>query len=378
MASVPVLTDGVATLRAHHDGDIDRCVEQSLDPLSRRWTMVPTHYTRDDARRFVREIMPGGWATGQEWGFAVEVGGEYAGTVSLRDRGERRAEIAYGSHPAVRGTGAMERALRLLLDWGFSPGGRELLAVHWWAMAGNWASRKLAWRLGFSVDGTVRSALTEPDRDGGESRLVDGWVGTLLREDARLPRHPWLDAPRIEGEGIRLRRGRVEDVERAYEACTDERTGYWLGDLPAPYTRESAEEHLTQRQPEDMARGTAVHWVVADPVTDALLGAVSLLGLDSSAGAEVGYWAHPDARGRGVMTEAVRLAVRHAFVPDEDGGLGLARVRLVAAVDNTASRRVALASGFTEAGMERLATRCRDGLHDAVVHDLLPADLHRS
>ena len=133
---VPTLTDGVVTLRAHREDDVERCWEQCQDPVSQAWTTVPIPYSRDDARRFVREAMPGGWTSDQEWGFAVEFEGRYAGTVSLRNRDERRAEIAYGSHPDVRGRGVAERALRLLLDWGFAPetgGGRDLETVIWWA-----------------------------------------------------------------------------------------------------------------------------------------------------------------------------------------------------------------------------------------------------
>src|SRR5699024_10330575 len=129
----------------HREEDITRCVEQCTDPMSVEWTSVPQPYTRDDAKRFIRHAMPGGWETGQEWGFAVEYDGRYAGTVSLRNRGERRAEIAYGFHPDARGTGSTERALRLLLRWGFGEG--ELRTVIWSAAEGNWASRKLAWRL---------------------------------------------------------------------------------------------------------------------------------------------------------------------------------------------------------------------------------------
>ena len=75
------------------------------------------------------------------------------------------------------------------------------------------------------------------------------------------------------------------------------------------------------------------------------------------------------------MTEALRLVARHAFVDVEDGGLGLHRLRLVAAYDNPASRRVAEQNGFRVVGTERSATLCRDGHHDAVVYDLLPGDL---
>jgi RimJ/RimL family protein N-acetyltransferase len=87
--------------------------------------------------------------------------------------------------------------------------------------------------------------------------------------------------------------------------------------------------------------------------------------------AEVGYWAHPDARGRGVMTEAVRLAVRHAFIAEADGGLGLHRLTGFAAVDNTASRRVLEAAGFVQFGTERQAILVRDGWHDCAGYELL-------
>jgi RimJ/RimL family protein N-acetyltransferase len=374
MTVVPTLTDSVVTLRAHHDDDIDGCLEQSTDALSQRWTRVPVPYSREDAKRFIRHAMPGGWLSDEEWGFAVEAVdadgiSRYAGTVSLRNEREGRAEIAYGAHPWARGTGLVERALRLLVEWGFAE--RELETIIWWAQVGNWASRKTAWRLGFSCDGTVRGWLDE--RDG----LVDGWVGTLSRTDERSPRNPWLDVPRINGNGVVLRRHQDSDAPRVLEACTDERTIYWLGLLPTPYTEADSERFVLTRN-EPMAQGTALHWMLADPESDTALGTVSLMGIGSHSGAEVGYWAHPDARGRGVMTEAVRLAVRHAFIDAADGGLGLDKLRLVSAVDNTASRRIAEANGFREVGIERGGTICRDGRHDVVIYDLLPGDLANS
>ncbi len=374
MQPVPTLSDGLVTLRAHREDDIPACLEQSVDPVSQRWTRVPVPYGLDDAQRFVRHAMPGGWATDQEWGFAVEAvdvegTARYAGTVSLRNQGGGRAEIAYGAHPWARGKGIVERALRLLLDWGFTE--LHLDAVIWWAEEGNWASRKTAWRLGFGCEGTVRGWLEE--RDG----LVDAWVGTLLRDDARAPRNAWYDVPRIVGNGTVLRVHRDEDAPRVQQACSDERTVRWLGLLPHPYTLSDAEAFLRTRS-EGMARGTAVHWIIADPETDDLLGAVSVMDIGSHSGAEIGYWAHPDARGRGVMSEAVRLVVRHCFIDAEDGGLGLDKLRLVSAVDNTASLRVAAANGFREVGTERAGTICRGGRHDAVIFDLVPGDLRES
>jgi RimJ/RimL family protein N-acetyltransferase len=366
---VPTLTDGVVTLRAPREDDVLGSWEQCQDPLSQQWTTVPIPYSLADARDWITRVIPGFWASGTEWHFVIEHAGQFAGTITLRPEvsvaAGGRAELAYGSHPRVRGTGAVERAARLLLDWGFAE--RSLTTVVWWANRGNWASRKLAWRLGFAIEGTARQYL--PHRD----ELRDAWLGTLLRDDERLPRHPWYDVPRITGSGIVLRRHRDGDVPRVLEACTDERTAYWLGGLPSPYTLETARRFVRDRS-EGMARGTDLHWMIADPETDAMLGTVSLMHLDQGA-AEVGYWAHPDARGRGVMTEAVRLAVRHAFIDTEDGGLGVERLTLYSAVDNAASVHVAEANGFRRTGLERQAISCRDGKHDMAGYDLLAGEL---
>jgi RimJ/RimL family protein N-acetyltransferase len=371
---VPTLTHDGVVLRAHRPADAEGSYEQCLDPLSRAWTTVPLEYTRTDAHRFVTEAMPGGWTSGTEWGFAVEAvddNGEhrYAGTISLRPEGERRAEVAYGSHPWVRGRGLMERALRLLLTWGFEEQGLE--TVIWWANRGNWASRKLAWRLGFTFEGAPRHWL--PQR--GELR--DAWVATLLAGDPRTPLTPWYDAPRIVGQRTVLRALERRDVPRIVEGCTDPETVRWLGQLPQPYTAREAEEFLENVQ-ERHATGTAVIWAVADPATDELVGTANLFDIRPGRDAETGYWVHPGARGHGVATEATRLMLRHAFVPVEDGGLGLDRVRAIAAEGNTASRRVLERAGMTHQGRERGvvlvegATPADAAIYDVVVGELAP------
>ncbi|HYF72381.1 MAG TPA: GNAT family N-acetyltransferase, partial [Nocardioides sp.] len=111
----PTLTDGIVTLRAHRPEDVRGTFEQCQDPSSQRWTTVPVPYSMEDARTFVEEVCPKAWADDSEWLFAIEYDGRFGGTVSLRNQGSGVAEIAYGSHPAIRGTGAVERALRLLL-----------------------------------------------------------------------------------------------------------------------------------------------------------------------------------------------------------------------------------------------------------------------
>ena len=358
--AVPTLTDGVVTIRAHRREDARRAFEQCADPLSQQWTRVPIPYSLTDAERFVTEAMPGGWETNEEWAFAIDVGGEFGGTVSLRNEGEGRAEIAYGAHPAIRGTGAVERALRLLLDWGFEA--MELETIIWWAHVGNWASRRVAWRLGFSFDGTVRH--WQPQR----AELHDGWVGTLLRGEAREPRTTWLDCPVLTGDGLVLRPFGETDAPRIVESCADERAQHWLTGLPTPYAEHDARTYVEQRTAE-LAAGEGATWAVTEPdVTgDVVLASVGYFDLAEGVAAEIGYWTHPGARGRGVMTRATRRVLAHCF-----DDLDLDRVRAVSAVDNPASRHVLEANGFVLAGVERGGTR--GGAADAAVYDLLAAE----
>lgn len=367
---VPVLTDGVVTLRAHRPEDADGVLEQCTDPVSQRWTTVPVPYSLDDARSFVTEQAASAWASGT-WMFAIEANDEsgprFCGTVELRDEGAHRAEIAYGAHPWARGRGIVVRALELLLAWGFED--RRIQTVIWWANRGNWASRRTAWWLGFTCDGTLERWL--PQR--GE--LLDAWVGVLHADERRTPRHPWLEAPRITGETVALRPFRpAADACRIVEACRDERTAYWLGQMPSPYTCADAEAYLESRMTQ-LATGSGVSWAVADPRTDDLIGSISLFDLKPGREGEIGYWTHPASRGRGVMTEACGLVVRHAFAAAAQGGLGLQRLMVFAAESNSASRRVIEANGFVQVGRERRGTRLRDGsLVDTACYDLLVDD----
>jgi RimJ/RimL family protein N-acetyltransferase len=355
----PTLTDGEVTLRAHRRDDVPRIVEQCRDPLSQTWTTVPVPYAESDAVEFVDETVPQGWAAGTEWPFALEVAGRFGGTVSLRAIGADRAEIAFGAHPDVRGTGAVERGVRLLLAWGF--GAQGLRTVVWRANRGNWASRRLAWRVGFSLDGTVRGYL--PQRGD----LLDGWVGTLLAGEPHEPRTAWLSDPTLEGERVRLRAFRAGDAPRVVEGLGDAQTQHWLAFVARSSGLVDAERYLEQVT-ERLASAHTVTWAVADRDDDRLLGAVGIYRLGEEP--ELGYWTHPEARGRGLTTEAGALALDHAF-----GALALPRVAAYAVSPNAASHRVLERLGFRSTGTRRAAARTGDGtVVDVVGYDLLAAE----
>lgn len=363
----PTLTDGVITLRGHHPGDVDAVLAQCSDPQMQRWTTVPVPYRRRDAEDYVRSRRAE-WEAGRFLAFAIEHAGTFAGTVDLRPDGQGAAFVGFGLGPWARGRGVMNRALRLALPWGFRA--LDLDVIHWWAVAGNWPSRRAAWAVGFRVEGLVRGLL--PDRGTRQ----DGWIGSLRNSDSLAPAHPWHTPPVLAAHQVRLRPHRQDDVPRLVEAATDPDTQRWLPALPGEYGPTDAAAHLEDVR-EQQASGHSLFWAVADPDDDVLCGEIGLFGLAStSRSGELGYWAHPQARRRGITTAAVRLAARHALLPQDDGGLGMARLVIRAAEQNLPSQRVARSAGFRRSGLDRCAEPMRDGtLADLIRFELTAADL---
>ncbi len=363
----PTLTDGVVRLRPHAAGDLEGVLAQCRDPLTQRWTRVPVPYERHDAAAWLASRRQE-WEQGRYLSLAVDADGVFCGSVDVRPDGQGGALLGYGLGPWARGRGLLDRALRLLLPWAFEA--LRLEVVHWEAVAGNWPSRRAAWRVGFRVEGTVRGWLAQ------RGVRYDAWVGSLRRGDLLEPAHPWLEVPRVEGTLVRLRPYRDADLPRAVEACSDPVTRHWLAQLPSPYTREDALARLEQMA-EDAAEGRSLCWAVAAAGDDRAVGEIALFGLGHPGrSCEVGYWTHPGERGRGFATEAVRLAARHALLPADVGGLGRARLVLRAAEGNTASRRVAERVGLRATGVDRGAELLGDGTTaDLVRFDLLAGEL---
>ncbi len=370
---VPVLSDGRVTLRAHRAEDVEAVLEQCRDPLSQQYTVVPVPYTRDDAVEFV-DSRPTAWESGTDWSFAVEsaVGAgpkRFVGSVGIGLQAPGIGEIGFLTSADARGLGLTTTAVRLVVDWAFADQG--LQTIIWRTVAGNIASWRVAWHNGFTFEATTRGTL--PQR--GEA--LSGWTATLLVTDSREPKTRWLSVPRLSDGRVVLRPVEGKDEKRYLETVHDRESDLWLADVPL--SRDSAS---FRRQVRDAglapSLGLAVQWAIADAVTDEYVGGLGMFGFQSldHLSAEVGYRSHPDARGRGYVSAALRLAVGHAFRPEAAGGYGLHRVSLGAGDGNVGSQVVARACGFTPTGRDRRCYRLSDGrVVDLLRFDLLRFDL---
>jgi RimJ/RimL family protein N-acetyltransferase len=368
----PVTLEGTAAggalrLRPHRRDDVAAIVEQCRDPGMVRWTRVPDPFERTHAVDFVERIQPQGWRDMTSLGWAVEHDGRFCGTLDLRLDASGGGDLGFGLGPWARGRGLLPAALLLALPWAFEH--LHLEVVRWQAIVGNWSSRRAVWKVGFRHEGIARSAFA------ARGRRHDVWQASLLAGEPMGPSSRWHEAPVLAGWLVRLRPWRESDATRVVEACSDPVSQHWLAGLPRPYRGEDALAYIRSRE-EEHAAGQGVHWCLADPGDDRCLGSVSLLEMVRFPEvAEVGYWAHPAARGRGVMSEAVRLVAGHALGDPAAGGLGLRRLVLQAAAGNLASQVVAERAGFVRVGRARAAERLGDGaLDDLVLFDRLPSD----
>jgi RimJ/RimL family protein N-acetyltransferase len=175
----------------------------------------------------------------------------------------------------------------------------------------------------------------------------------------------------LEGEGIRLRSWRHSDAEAIDEVRND--PVHWF---PAQALLTGATfEAWLERRLELMASGTGVDWAIADAATDRALGQMTVFARGATLtgdAAEIGYQLIPSARGKGIAKEACRLAIGHAFAPQDEGGLGLRRLTAETAADNVASNAVLRAVGFVDYGREHETDVLPDGsLEDGLHWELL-------
>jgi len=155
----------------------------------------------------------------------------------------------------------------------------------------------------------------------------------------------------LTGRSVALRPWRVGDEAYLRAAANDPLIRRWS---PLPLPAENAPSVVRARMAVSAEQPPA--WVITDATSGAAVGDVSFRWIYPWLRiATIGYVVLAPARGRGVASEAVRLASGYVL-----GSMGWPRLELHHAVDNAASCRVATRAGFVLEGTMRQAMRYAD------------------
>jgi len=145
--------DGVV-LREWRRADGPALVALVDDPENRRWLpKLPDPYTPDDADEYIagaRVALTDGTAVT----LAIVASGTVAGSIFLGVRNDRPGEIGYWVGAPARGRGVATAATRRLCDFGFASLGLRRIELN--AAVGNVASRRVAEKAGFDLEGVRR------------------------------------------------------------------------------------------------------------------------------------------------------------------------------------------------------------------------------
>lgn len=181
--TLPPLAEGDLRLRPPTDADVPAIAAACQDPDIQRFTRVPSPYTADDARAFVRFATDGLVSGGGVHLVAVDADDDrLLGAIGLGiDRTDFSGELGYWVAPGERRRGVAIRGCRLLLGVAF--GRLELGYVGLHAAATNAASNTLARRLGFTLEGTMRSATIDGPSGDRTAPRADTNVWGLLPDE---------------------------------------------------------------------------------------------------------------------------------------------------------------------------------------------------
>jgi RimJ/RimL family protein N-acetyltransferase len=344
-----VLTGPRLTLRPWRPEDV-AAVYAALrdDPAAARFTTVPAPYSAADAEAFVTRTGNAGRVDGSELGCAaVETAtGRLVGSASLRLPAN---EIGYIVYPHARGNGYAAEATRVLTEWAFAHGAER---VYLNCDITNVASARTAMKAGFEFEGIAWHAVAAANAD----RLVDLATFARLVGDAGHsipPQFAPLPLSGLSDGVVSLRCLNESDLDASMQT-DDELTLAWAFSAE-PNSRERVRRACT-RAALDWLVGSVAALAVVDVASGRFAGSLRLRQAGPPQVGGLGYVVHPDFRGRGYTTRALRLLVPWAFEV-----AGFARLELGAKVGNVASQRAALNAGFQPDGVRAARMRNPDG-----------------
>jgi RimJ/RimL family protein N-acetyltransferase len=161
--------------------------------------------------------------------------------------------------------------------------------------------------------------------------------------------------------GLILRAPGGSDLDAIVKACQDPDVQQFIPFVPVPYGEEDGRAWLASVE-RAWAESDERTFGIFEEENGRLRGVVTVRLRERGS---VGYWLAPSARGRGLMSEAVRAVVRWAR--DEHG---IQRLTLTTHPANLTSQRVAERAGFSRIGMTESERAFRDGTTTAVLFEL--------
>ncbi|MEW1610381.1 MULTISPECIES: GNAT family N-acetyltransferase [unclassified Streptomyces] len=192
-----ILTTRRLLLRPFGPQDTYRVHAACQDPDIQRWTVLPSPHRLTDAELSTVKLSQAGWRDDSAYSFALVLRetGTLVGALGIARRSRPGTyEVGYWSAKEHRGRGYVTEAVLGSARWAFTSLRADRL--EWRAEIGNPASRAVALRAGFRLEGDQRSGLLNK----GVRR--DAWTAALLPSDLGLPgAHPYLPGRHAERPG---------------------------------------------------------------------------------------------------------------------------------------------------------------------------------
>lgn len=170
------------------------------------------------------------------------------------------------------------------------------------------------------------------------------------------------------GAQVLIRRVQLTDLDTIYDSVRSSlpELQVWMPWATPRYSRDDAADWLAQSWL-SWRRARAFDFIVEAQSDGRMLGMCGLSEIDVHAGhADLGYWVCSDAVGQGFGTDAARQVVAFAFME-----LGLARIRLLHAVGNIGSQRIAEKVGFQQEGYIRSCIPLHGQRVDALLYSMV-------
>ena len=170
-------------LRAWEADDAEQLAQACDDPEIARWLSVPSPYTVEAARAYLR-MVGDWWRNGDQYSLAVTDGSAILGAISIRPNADQPS-IGYWLARSARGRGLATRAVEAIAAWGVASFALRELWI--FAQPANTASSHVAMRAGFVEqpeqvtfpDGKQRAVFRRSFSRGDEPTLRRGSTRSL-------------------------------------------------------------------------------------------------------------------------------------------------------------------------------------------------------